>query len=572
MIKNKYVILSGLFSLLIISLAILGGVLNYSPVPYWDMWGGVLKFNFDIDNGNYSTWWSQHNEHRIVIARVLFWLDYNFFSGLSIFLIVLNYILVSLFVFMFWLFVRNINEYRQLSQQEIVFGILLSSWLFLWVQKENLVWAFQSQFFLAQLLPLCSLFCLARSSQTKNSSDFMVACLLGCLSVGTMANGVLVLPLMLCYSLVLKLNTKRISFLLLLSLAAIFLYFFDYHSVEGHGSLSSSLQNNSIGLIHYSFIYLGSPFFYFFKKFYFAKDAALFFGLLLFCASIWIACIELQKKNKSPFVIALLFFILYIGVTAFGTASGRYIFGLDQAVSSRYTTPAIAAYAALLVILNAKVSWSQASSLVKNTILILIVTLGVLILKQQVKAGKFSATDMLFEREVAALALGLGIQDDFYINKIYPDAESAMSLAKIAIQNKYTIFGKYPLSNVGQEFRGLYAFALPSECKGVIDKIERLESTDKYVRVHGRFLNQETEDSSFIRIADAKRTQVGFAVLSSNNKGYFFGARTFKADNEFVGYISSPLEKTDVFVINESKSCYFKANVSYLEFSQRQIV
>ena len=80
----------GAYVIFMVFIAIFGGAYLYSPIPYWDMWGGYLDFFLRVNNGDYGVWWSQHNEHRIILSRLLFWLDLKWFGGVSIFLIVFN--------------------------------------------------------------------------------------------------------------------------------------------------------------------------------------------------------------------------------------------------------------------------------------------------------------------------------------------------------------------------------------------------------------------------------------------------------------------------------------------------
>jgi hypothetical protein len=65
----------------IVAAAIIGAMRYYSPVPLGDMWNGYLDFFMEVQNGNHAAWWTQHNEHRIVLARLLFWMDLSFFNG-----------------------------------------------------------------------------------------------------------------------------------------------------------------------------------------------------------------------------------------------------------------------------------------------------------------------------------------------------------------------------------------------------------------------------------------------------------------------------------------------------------
>ena len=63
---------------------------TYTPVPVWDMWHIVVFLSGVADGAGWPVWWELMNEHRIVITRLLFWMDQNWFDGTFIFLIVIN--------------------------------------------------------------------------------------------------------------------------------------------------------------------------------------------------------------------------------------------------------------------------------------------------------------------------------------------------------------------------------------------------------------------------------------------------------------------------------------------------
>ena len=97
----------GLFACCMATLAIIGGIKGYSSIPYWDMWDSTVNFNIRLAQGDYSVWWAQHNEHRIVLSKILFWMDQYFFGGLSTFLIITNYLLVLALVYLFWRIIQT---------------------------------------------------------------------------------------------------------------------------------------------------------------------------------------------------------------------------------------------------------------------------------------------------------------------------------------------------------------------------------------------------------------------------------------------------------------------------------
>ena len=137
--------------------------MNYSSVPYWDMWDASYKFYIDLKAGQINEIWRQHNEHRIVLSKLLFWVDYEFFGGKSAFLIFINYLLLSLGVFTLIQYTKRLAGKPNWDKSTLTYMFFLTGWIFTWVQHENIVWGFQSQFFLSVLLPLIAFFFLASS-------------------------------------------------------------------------------------------------------------------------------------------------------------------------------------------------------------------------------------------------------------------------------------------------------------------------------------------------------------------------------------------------------------------------
>ena len=267
---------------------------------------------------------------------------------------------------------RELAGTEKPDANEIVLGLFIVACLYLWVQYENLTFAVQIQCILAQLLPLCALYFLHKSVIAIHSGRyFVLACGFGVACVGTMANGTLALPLMTLYVLLTRQGKLRIGALAALSMATVFAYFHDYQAPAYHGQIARALMETPIAFAEYVLLYLGSPFFYLFGGSIskvipglgavgifingFAKLVAILAGLFLVASSARLAIRSLHRPRESSLTLALLFFVLYVGGTAFGTAGGRLIFGVDQALSSRYTTPALMAWCALLVLYSPRI-------------------------------------------------------------------------------------------------------------------------------------------------------------------------------------------------------------------------
>lgn len=522
-----FVLLAAIFILL----AIIGGIRSYSPVPLWDMWNGYLGFFTELSTGDVSSWWKQHNEHRIVLARVLFWIDITFFQGAGWFLIIVNYsLIVAVCTLFYFILKEQLNSEKENFTRKIL-SLLIVILLFSWIQKDNLSWGFQSQFILAQLLPLLSFFLLHKSFVSKNNSDylFFFACLTGVLALGSMANGILTLPLMTLFAMILRMNWQRIAILIILAVCTTLLYFYDYHSPDGHGSILDALLNNQLGLIQFLLLYVGGPFSY--LSGIGNQILAQLAGCFLIISSVLFAWRALSNPINSSLCLVMLVFILYIGGTAFGTGCGRLIFGLEQALNSRYQTPALMAWAALLVLYAPTIS-SLEKHYSKQIILVLIM-IPLLLLPEQHKAIR-SQQDKLFERWIAALALELGIKDQQQISSIFPSAEWALSIIKKPVENNLSIFG-HPLIKDTRQLIGRYVENKSTvQCQGHLDNISHIDNVGKYIKIQGwLFQPYQNNSPESIYILNKDNQVIGYALTGqtrmdvakvidpkANNSGY----------------------------------------------------
>jgi hypothetical protein len=289
-VKTLPVIVSGLFAATMVGLAIAGEVINYSPIPTGDSWYGVIGFLIRMQNGNYAEWWAQHNEHRIVLSRILFWIDYKYFGWAGGFLIVANYFMVVLGCYVFLNYIRRVRSGLVAANKNILaLWLFIVGILFSWVQVANLPHEFQSQVFLAQALPLAALYWLARSNESSSLVDFSIACLVALLSAGAMGNGVLTFPVMFLYALVMRAEYKKCLALLTFAVVVPAMYFYDHTGNPGAGSLRNELLSNPIGLLHYALLYLGSPFYYFVGGGNTGRSLAAGAGMLMVILSVGLA-------------------------------------------------------------------------------------------------------------------------------------------------------------------------------------------------------------------------------------------------------------------------------------------
>lgn len=478
MTENRKRKLFLLAAIVFIVLAILGGVRAYSPVPFWDMWDGYLGFFVRVMSGDTSAWWAQHNEHRIILARCFFWLDFVFFAGRGWFLILVNYLLQAIVCMLFLTILKDSKQ-----EKHTWIGFFLIAWLFSWIQKENLAWGFQSQFILAQLLPLAALYFLHRSVHICADLNkwFVLAVISGVLSIGSMTNGVLALPIMTVYAMLTRMGLLRVAILGIASAFTLGFYFYDYVAPVGHGSLGQAIRSNPLGLLHYVVVYVGGPFS--FGSYRAGMWAASVAGVFFIGSSIFFALKVLNRPREETLRLALLAFILYIGGTALGTAGGRLIFGVEQALSSRYMTPSLMVWATLLILYLPQINTLRVSF--QNKLWVAFAVLLFLMLPKQLEPLLFKK-DAIPDRQLAALAIELSVKDSAQIKYVYPNVSHILNMTKKPIAENWSIFGVQPIKDQHEILRTKLDIVNATDtCRGAIDEIGKIDGELQYLTLRG---------------------------------------------------------------------------------------
>jgi hypothetical protein len=552
---SRAVIAAAVVAGLIILLSVLGGALLFSPVPFWDMWDGMVGFYLSILDGDLSALWAQHNEHRLVLTRLLFLADLELFDGRAGPLIVVNYLLAGTGALVFWRLLRESSAAEEgRANAALVLRLAVLASLFLWCQQENLASAFQSQFFLAQLLPLAALLCLRRAAGPgRGGAWFAAACLLGVLSLGSMANGVLALPLLAALAWLLGLGRARVAVLLLLSALGAGLYLHGYAAHPGHGSLTYELAHHPLGIAAYLLLYFGSPVDYLVGGGTAAHVASALAGLA--CALLSVCAALRIAPGRRATTLALLAFLAYLAVSALATAGGRLLLGLNQALSSRYTTPVLMAWASLAVLYApALVRWLDRAQLPMRVTCSLLA--GAALLLQVQALGP--PTDVLLERKVALLALALQTQDEGTISKIYPDTWRAMRLTREATARELAPFGQYPWRDLSGRIGAGYGTPEATACRGSLDPLPAANPARRLVRVNGWLDADALGSEPGLVVLLSRDGRIAGYAMAEDTLGGLAAGLVFEHDGRrhFAGYLSRDQAPDGaVTIVAERPSC-----------------
>lgn len=309
---DKFVILL----VALISMLYIWAVLRYtSYLPYWDDYEAVLRFlnNFyDSDiSEKVKLFFSQHNEHRIVFNCIVELLQLKLFGEINfLYLVLIGNVGWFLVIYLLWRYAKSENiSFIYFSPVLIV--------LLAFSHYELMTWAMASiQQYYQILFSLISIYFLV-NEKLFYALGVMI------LSIFTGGGGIVLIPLFVVY-MILHRNWKNLFVTLMISAIILFVYFvvLGYEKPGHHPSILNTLKNPKM-IIEYILVFIGSL--------GGSKTAAATIGTALI---IFFAYKLKYSYKKTPFLVWSILFILG---TATVTALARAGFGIEQALSSRYS-------------------------------------------------------------------------------------------------------------------------------------------------------------------------------------------------------------------------------------------
>ena len=308
--------------------------IHYQSI-YMDQWEILSSYFRFIDENRFFTWlFAFHNEHQIVIARLFHLADWKWFGATNLFLVICILLTQALYAVFFYRILRRARVSVWASLTVIAWTLIF---LFSCSQFDNLGYGFQISFVQVYLFSFLSILLFVDFLVTKKKWQLICGFLFAIMASYSMANGMLVWPILVFIALVARAWKSAIGF----GLFCIF-FFYNYLSYKAAspqgGSILESLHSwhDVLNAIRYGFVYLGNPLGSV-SLTYATVYAAILVGYFVFLA--WI--VYIYRKQVSHLVIALLIVSLFILCTALVTTLGRFEMGIFQATSGRYTTPAV---------------------------------------------------------------------------------------------------------------------------------------------------------------------------------------------------------------------------------------
>jgi hypothetical protein len=421
--------------------------------------------NLPFKDLKWDMFWQPHNEHRLVISKLFFWLDFALFNGSNLPLLILNLVLAGLIIWVVYqILVLKMNSLSVSYIWTVLYCFTLFTFSVL--QIENYSWGFQIQFFFSVLFPILSFYFYLRFIYIKNRGSLFWSYLMCILSIGTMASGNFAIIVILITSIYLKRNAYEIALHLMASISILALYTYDYHS-NNASPLATLIQHPDF-IIKYMLVYFTNPIIQLTDSQ--IPESSIVITLFLFFLVLKNIFAGYKKIDQGSLFVAGLMMLLYSLVVAFASAGGRYQFGVNQASASRYTTISLMGwFGALLVIMPTQVVGTPSRKFTWTTLSVII---SIIFLPYQV-ANSRSVNDVKSDREMAAIALVQKIQDDSISIALYPSGQRLIELSQPLISNKQSIFTSEFQKRYSEIDLSSNKIMTKPECLGFIDNVQK---------------------------------------------------------------------------------------------------
>lgn len=324
-------------------------VIAFAPIPFADSIDFFRRF-FEVGGWpgyGLAELYARHNEHRLVVPRLWFLLDLALFDATQASLIVVTVLSsIAHAAVLAWVFRCLGNRGPVLwAFAAAALGATLSP-----AQWENLVWSFQVQFIQVWLFATLAFAALALGERRGSWGRVAVAIACGLASTYSMANGILVWPLLVVLAIWLGLRGGPLWLLLATAVAVIGVEAANYHAHAGHGDPLQTIQQ-PVALARYALRYLTSG-----VAVIGRLGQELLGGALVATWAAFAVHALLRRDRYTPAHGVLIAVAGFVVGAALLTALGRVTFGLGQANAVRYATPSLVFMTAVLGLVLGRLS------------------------------------------------------------------------------------------------------------------------------------------------------------------------------------------------------------------------
>ncbi len=439
-------------------------VASYSSLPYWDGWAQI-DFAANRDTSVLDWLWTQHNEHRLVISRLLMLADLHWFHARQVFLLSSIFAVLLLHVLLLGWSMRVVGGWRgslwRTGVGVAAFCLLCPSLWEMLVWGECVCFALPGFFATLSLVGLMLYWMRSQDASRKRTSWKYLLLSIAAALCGTwsLLNGNLLWPLLLGAAALLRLRRAVVGYAIAGTLSSV-AYLYDY--------IRPSYAANSIktpaATVKYLATYFGSS--WVSGNFHLAEVLGI--AGLVVCFLVFLR-LPAYVRSCRPFYVQLVLTMLFCAGTGLITALGRAGFGPSQASTSRYQTFALLFWCCLGLLLLGTVSSLRHGRDVA-ILLTQLVVLGIMLV-----GAKYAAIPLIqarvhgFKLNSAAMSLITNVRDTEQLNWVYRQPDYLFTLIPYMRRERLSVFDEPSSWVLGKPLESAFSLAPANECTGELE-------------------------------------------------------------------------------------------------------
>lgn len=454
--------------LLTVATTVFGVWQHFTPIPIGDSWDGTLGFYVRALQHPWLAFFEQHNEHRLVFSRLIFFADVRYFGGRNLLSLVANLALASLLCLAFFKIALH-HQAKTFRWTRLSLAGITMALLFSWHQQENFTWGFQNQWFAVYLFALLAFHSIDLAAESQQASSQWLALSLVSATVAAlcMSSGLLVFLVVFIQAAYRRMTLRQLSVIVLTGVAVWLAYFHNWTPMPGSGSGVASLLHHPFASARYVLLYLGSP-----AAAALGARGADVCGLIMAFAVLFWSLRIVWKREQVITASSLLAFAIFIVLNAVATAGGRLWLGLDTALASRYTTASLAGWLAMLIF-----TASNCQTTARRNGAIAVMTCATLIVLFGQWIAVHSDRDEAYQRMVGGLGTREHVYDLEITRPVYPFPDRLAAIVPKVEAARISIFANGQHDYPAPPPR----VAIESTCEGYVDHLAMSQTPGVYI-------------------------------------------------------------------------------------------
>jgi hypothetical protein len=436
------------------------------------LWDQLLDLHSHYAQAFWRWLFSQHNEHRIAIPRLLFAIDSVLFAETNKFTLAFN-VLSQLSLTALIAYISGRVAGQTFCEQIWLVGVALAL-LFSAMQYENFLWGFQVQFVGVVLVAVATFATLGLGRPRAGTLTTVIG--LEGIAVYTLASGIVVPFLAVPFALWLRWPRRQVLVLSVAAIALLAVYLYGYVTPPNHSDPIKSIGQLR-EVVSYLLTEIGTPFGMVFGELHIrhARNWDRLCGVVGIASFAVAATSMIRRGDRGGPIPVLLAAALFVLGTALLTALGRVKFGAAQAMSPKYSTAVLLFWLSLMVIGVIRLRCQDARVRIAAMTAVM-----PLLLALAYYQPSFAATggQWVLPRLEATTALLANVDDPVALSQVYPDAAVVKAGALLLRKRNLSIFAEKWSGWLGTPLVDHVHASDPERCRGGISAVAAVGSAD----------------------------------------------------------------------------------------------